>query len=890
MMIKSLRKPSHLNLAFWNANGVKNKRYQLEEFADEHNLDLVLLSETHLKPGNNLRLPNYDVYRNDRLDRELGGTAILIKRSIAHHRISTPALQNLEATTVSVDTSHGPLLVTSVYKPPNHRLLPADLDLLLQDQRPKLVAGDLNAKHTAWNSRNINASGNILLNYASSNTIFVDGPIAPTRYDAHALPNVLDIALLKNVPFVHKLETGYELDSDHNPVHMELGDPEEEQIETISRTCWPSFHLWMDNHLEPIRPISTVDELEAAVQDFTTKIQEGIKHSTKEKEKSKTGVLPPEIKDLIRQKNRARKRWQQTWDPESHAEYNRLKRLVANELKAHHNSMWENKLENLTTEDCSLWKMARSLRNKTEKMPPIHGANGLAHTDQEKAEAFVNNLELQCSPNLQHADLDWVDQVERETERFLNDEHQSLIEAASPKEVKQLINQSKNRKAPGPDGIRNEALKALPKKGVAHLAHLINATQRLHHFPSQWKVADVIVIRKSGQNSTFPQNYRPISLISTLGKIAEGVVLKRLEKVVEDKNIIPPEQFGFRPNHSATQQVLRLVEFTTEGFNDKKSTGVILLDVSKAFDKVWHHGLLYRLIQYEFPPHLIKLIASFLRERQATVRIGPTRSTGRTLTAGVPQGSKLSPSLFNIYASNMPQPRGAEIAQFADDTAIMSKATTVREITDNLQRAAAQLERWYRTWLLGVNPEKSKALFLSKRLHNPLHQVRMFGVPLEWTNKARYLGVTLDRRLTWRPHIEERVRVANGAVGSLLPLLHRRSKLSTENKLRIYNAIIKPILTYAAVIWATAAPSHLHFMQRVQNKILRMTVAAPWFVRNATIHDDLGVPSICETVQLQAREQIMAVEYHLNPLLRRYANYEAEDARRHKRPRTVLWV
>lgn len=879
-------------MAFWNANGLKNKKLELLEFARHHDLDVILVNETHLRAADTCRLPNYTLYRTDRPDGRGGGTAIYAKTSMDHNALDAPDTANIEATAIRVQTArNGAIRLISVYKAPDRILMPRELDTLLEGNEAVVIAGDLNSKHPTWNSRTTTRNGRRLHDYAENHRdIIIDGPVDPTHYPGNGYrPDVLDIAILKDVTFQHQLTSLPELDSDHNPVLLHLGQLRNDHTETINSVSWPAFTDHLQDSMGRIDLIHTTEDLEDAVGRLTSRIQSSIRFATNTKPApDRRDRLPDHIKDLIRTKNRARRLAQRTMNPAHRAENNRLAAEVRTAIAQHQNDTWETKLQALTTEDNSLWRMTKILRNKTIPTPPIHGANGMAYTDVEKAEAFAENLERQCSPNYANADVDHIGRIHRSVRRRLRQEDPQPLLPATPNEIQQLIRKTKPRKAPGPDTIGNRALKALPRKGLVALTAIINSMLRLHHFPSQWKCADVIVLPKPGQPNTFPQNYRPISLLPTMGKIAEGVILKRLKTDIDNTHAIQDEQFGFRSSHSTVHQILRVVENITEGFNKRQSTGAIFLDVSKAFDKVWHHGLLHKMMEANISLAMTQLIASFLARRTFRIKLNGTRSGQRSLTAGVPQGSLLSPALFSIFVRDLPNTPDTRTALYADDTAILASSLSPRLITRRLQTAAEALEEWFRTWRIEVNPEKSTAILFSKRRHQPYQDVDIFDRPIPWKTEAKYLGVTMDKSLTWGSHVTTCTNRAKLATSTLFSLLNRRSKLSAENKLIIYKSIIRPTMTYAATVWGYAANCHMKKLQTIQNKTLRLVFDAPWFVRNTQLHQDAQLPTIREFLQDSATKLYGTIQDHDNPLIRTLGDYNEDDFHRHKRPRMVL--
>jgi hypothetical protein len=138
--------------------------------------------------------------------------------------------------------------------------------------------------------------------------------------------------------------------------------------------------------------------------------------------------------------------------------------------------------------------------------------------------------------------------------------------------------------------FHNECLRNLPRRPLVHLTHLFNYCLRLSHFPQSWKEAKIITLPKHGKNTNFPQNLRPISLLSTTGKLFEKVILKTLQKHIDERGLLNGSQFDSRARHSTTLQCMRLTDHVTFNFNNKMSTAAVFLDIEKAFDTTRHSG------------------------------------------------------------------------------------------------------------------------------------------------------------------------------------------------------------------------------------------------------------------------------------------------------------
>ncbi|GFU74094.1 probable RNA-directed DNA polymerase from transposon X-element [Trichonephila clavipes] len=212
-----------------------------------------------------------------------------------------------------------------------------------------------------------------------------------------------------------------------------------------------------------------------------------------------------------------------------------------------------------------------------------------------------------------------------------------------------------------------------------------------------------------------PEPYRPISLLSTLSKIAESIILTRLKDFLYTNNIIIPNQYGFTNKLSTLHPLLNLTEAISEGFQSKKSTGAVFLDIQKAFDRVWLTGLTYKLINYNIPPPLVFLLHSYNSNRSYQVRVKDTLSTTNFINCGVAQGSLLGPLLFNLYINDIPEYTLTKLNMYADDTAVHTTFKRISSVTFALNKHLKLLEKYYDRWKISINVEKSAAVLFTKK-------------------------------------------------------------------------------------------------------------------------------------------------------------------------------
>ena len=493
--------------------------------------------------------------------------------------------------------------------------------------------------------------------------------------------------------------------------------------------------------------------------------------------------------------------------------------------------------------DYSLWKSTKYLKRPKQHIPPIRNEDGSwAKSTLEKAAAFSRYFSEVFKPFLpdpQADDDDIINYLESPNQMSLP------IKSFKPSEVTNVIrNEISSKKAPGYDLITGKILKELPRKGILLITFIFNAILRLEYFPLQWKVAQVIVIPKPGKPLNDVSSYRPISLLPVISKLFERLLLKRLQPVLEYS--IPDHQFGFRRKHSTIQQVHRLVNVIRQTFEEKKYCSSAFLDVRQAFDKVWHNGLLYKLKQ-TLPHTFYNILKSYLSDRFFQIKLENTHTELISIESGVPQGSVLGPILYVIFTSDIPTSPETTTATFADDTAILSCHRDPVEASNQLQNNLNNIETWLKKWRIRVNETKSSQVVFSLR-KNVCPQVRLNNILLPQAESVKYLGMHLDKKLTWKEHIWHKRQHLNLKASKLNWLIGKKSKLSTENKILLYKVILKPVWTYGIGLWGTASESNLEILQRFQSKVLRQILQAPWYVSNATIHKDVKLPTVKEEI------------------------------------------
>lgn len=255
---------------------------------------------------------------------------------------------------------------------------------------------------------------------------------------------------------------------------------------------------------------------------------------------------------------------------------------------------------------------------------------------------------------------------------------------------------------------------------------------------------------------------------------------------------------------------------------------------------------------------------SYLSNRHFQIKYQEELSSFHPIKSGVPQGSVLGPVLYLIYTYDLPTNENTTTATFADDTAILAVHEDPLQASLNLQEHLNQLEQWLQRWRIQANASKSKNIIftLSKK---ECPKVQLNNVYLAQVSCIKYLGFHMDKRLTWRNHLSAKKKEAQIRFSQLSWLINRHSKLSLNNKVLLYKAIIRPIWSYGIQLWGSASKSNIEILRRFESKCIRRLANAPWYVTNDTLRRDLKIPTIYEEITQRSTTYQERLAKHPNP-------------------------
>ncbi|MGB1915940.1 MAG: RNA-directed DNA polymerase, partial [Paracoccaceae bacterium] len=319
--------------------------------------------------------------------------------------------------------------------------------------------------------------------------------------------------------------------------------------------------------------------------------------------------------------------------------------------------------------------------------------------------------------------------------------------------VTKLLNELNPNKATGPDGVSSRFLKEFANQIAPGLTLVMQASLHQSQIPQDWKHALVAPVFKPGKNDkSKAENYRPISLSSVSCKVMEHIIHSSIISHLDSTNVLTDTQHGFRKNRSCESQLILTVHDSAKSLNDSKQIDSILLDFSKAFDKVDHDKLCIKLNHYGIRGKTHDWIKNYLAHRTQTVVLNGESSEKTPVVSGVPQGTVLGPLLFLVYINDLPALVTCKIRLFADDALIYRSIDSITD-THKLQEDLNQLITWESNWSMEFNPDKCKVLRVTNKRKIINQNYTMHNQILEEVDSAKYLGVHIHKKLSWNTHV-----------------------------------------------------------------------------------------------------------------------------------------
>ena len=384
--------------------------------------------------------------------------------------------------------------------------------------------------------------------------------------------------------------------------------------------------------------------------------------------------------------------------------------------------------------------------------------------------------------------------------------------------ILKLLSNIDPNKAVGPDQVPGHFLKLCAYEIADMYVILFQASLDQGIVPPDWKMANIVPLFKKGDKS-LPENYRPISLTSLSCKVLEHVVHSSIMTHLEKHRVLDDAQHGFRKLRSCVSQLIITIDDFANCLLKHLQIDAILLDFSKAFDKVDHEILLAKLEHLGIRNSLLEWSRSFLIGRSQRVVVEGMESDPTRVRSGVPQGTVLGPLFFLVYINDISKGLtiGTTLKLFADDSLLYRIIRSPRD-AEILQNDLNKLQSWSENNKMEFHPGKCQLLRITNKIKKINAPYQILNTPILEVDSAKYLGVVIDKTLSWKPHHSATIKKCNSTLGFLKRNLSRSPQFVKE---KCYTALVRPKLEYACAVWDPHHQNNIDNLEKVQKRAAR---------------------------------------------------------------------
>ena len=839
----------NLNICHVNIRGLNVSKLRAIKTTLCQNFDIITISETLLSvttPNSELQITGFhEIIRRDR-QQAGGGVAVYVRECIAFQRRVEFETDTVEQIWLQINTKEGKLMICNCYRPPNYGNFWGYLSTNIEDVKSGnpnvkyfILLGDFNADFASVNGRH-------LLDICSVYNLqcLVN---EPTRITA-TTETCLDQILVNMPNFVKTVHVTPPISTnDHCTVAVELSFklPKEKPY---YRLVWQynngdlegfknslSHSNWEDcfQHNDVDHACSTWSEM------FLNIARTHIPNKMVLIRPRDSPWYSNNLRVLKRQVDRLYKKAKRIKTVLSWDRYKRSRNQYQASLDEAEKQYQKGLSQSLATtkNTKTWWSTVKNMlgRGGEESYPAMKNPHD--NTDvcdnKEKAELFNKFF-------LSHNKIDPTNVNLPNAHEIPNHVLGEIV--ATEDEVLELIMALDTSKATGPDGISPQLLKAAGKEIVPSLTRLINLSLSTCKVPQSWKLANVIPIYKKGEKDQL-NNYRPISLLPTVSKILEKIVFKHVYNFMHTHDILSKHQSGFRPGDSTVNQLAYMYHIFCEALDKKKDIRLVFCDVSKAFDKVWHDGLLYKLQKIGIIGNLLNWFRNYLTNRKQRVIIKGQSSEWGVIEAGVPQGSNLGPLLFVIFINDIVEAVNCNIKLFADDTCLYVLVDDdPQESANKLNENLDNVKEWARQWVVDFNAAKTKAMTISNRsLDHP--SLSFNNTELDEVQCHKHLGVTLSSKLTWTKHIDNII----ASVSKMLDVTRMiKYDVDRESLETIYFSYMRPKMEYACQVWDCCTLQDSDKLENLQLYAARIVTGAKRGTSHEMLYEEVRWPKLAD--------------------------------------------
>lgn len=771
-----------------------------------------------------------------------------------------------------------------------------------------IVVGDFNLHHPLWTDpsySHVHDEADELINIAADYGLTQLLPVGTTTYEKQLEDGTICKTTIDLVWATHDLserlirceaQEQWFYGEDHIPILTEF-DVEATQAHEVRRKQWAAtdWEKFMEifeaqDWQAPSLPYADTQDIDQAVEHLITTFQEAAEAATPEVRISgfsRPGYTP-EMADLRQEAKRARRRAREHNNEANRDEFKKARHRLGRESAKLARNLHRERIERGTESIDGFWRATRWARNRGAPRPSftptLHYGGRDYETPMEKAQLLREVLH----PQPPAADLDDID-------NFIYPEPLPMP-PITPQEIIRAINDVASGKAPGPDGIPNLVLQRTLPVLLPFLTQLFNDCLRLGYCPEHFRKSNTVILRKPGKaDYTDPKSYRPIALLSTLGKALEAAIAKRMSYLVERYGLLPKTHMGGRRGRSCEHAIHLILEKVYAAWRSGQMVATLLtLDVTGAFDHTNHRRLLHNLRKRRVPDCIVQWVASFLTNRRMIITLLEGPMGEFDVPTGIPQGSPLSPILYLFFNADLIEELMAAyqgrilVTGYIDDICILTWSESAARNCRFLVEAHRLAETWEKRHASKFAPKKYHLIHMfSKHRSVPRPtgptntSLWLRGVEIKAQSSIRYLGVWLDQHLTGSEHVKMAREKAAQIQAALSSIAGSTWGVTTLQLRRMYTAVLLPQINYGCSAWyirgghgfKAAENKVKRIMESIQYQTLYRIAGAFKTTSRAALEICLHVPPPMITLARMAEES--AIRILASPLRRLL--YDARD-------------
>lgn len=840
-----------LKIGHINIRGIYRKLDEIKLLISDHNFKILFVTETFLKPdipSTLLNIANFQLVRRDRVGKHGGGVLAYIHNSVPFQHLNL--LQSILPETISLKICQPytkPYILSAIYRPPN-KTQDWTLDFTTYTNSCRqlcdevCLVGDFNIDLT----NNTNRKWSIEISKLGLTQLVTE----PTRV-TQSTSTLIDHIYTSHDN--HHCDTGVIRTgiSDHylTYTHRKLGNISQHHSSSkternvLTYLDWKTFNT--TDYLLDLSKINWTEclcapDVDTMLHIFTYKLKSCINTHLKTKKRYvKSNQLPPWLDTEVLNSIKHRDALKRLNLPD----YRRARNYTTNLIKRKKSSYIDSMVKDSDGRQTKrLWDVIQNRQHSTStpSFTDTKTPNGVS-TEYATANCLNDHFTDLSNHLLHNAQPQHIISGLPHTDKPCTVSNH--LPPISVHNVVLILDSIKTNKATGHDLLSPKILKISIPFIVQPITDIINRSIEEGIFPNQWKVAEIRPVHKGGLSSD-PNNYRPISVLPTLSKIFERHILKHLTLHLEDNDVISDSQSGFRPKHSCLTAMHKNISDWTDQLKTKNHVLLIFLDFCKAFDMVNHNILLRKLSSIGVTGKFYQILQSYLSDRTQLVKIGSTVSRKRTVTTGVPQGSLLGPTLFQIYINDLLQLKlNMSVHAYADDTSFYTSDLSTSCLQLKAQHDLRIIQTWCHENGMIINMKKSHFLICSPPTAKIPQNLRLElnGEDLTQKHSTKLLGFIVNEKLSWDDHIS----VIHNKISTNLKLFYlTRHLMSYRTARTFYLNFIHTYLTYGIHIYFQLAPKRLTeelFLQ--QKKAIRL-------IKRARLKDRHSTNTLCSNTNI----------------------------------------